>query len=245
MVKINLDLPELPYAVEEALNRLRINIKFCGKNTKIILVVSSTPNEGKSFVSVQLWRMLAEAGFRTVLVDTDLRKSVLKSRHNFADNEELRGLDYYLSGQAEYEDVVYETNVENGDMVPCTNLLENPSSLLEDARFRELFGKLSEKYRYVIVDSAPLIDVADGALIASMCDGAILVVNSGETSRGLIKQSLNQLERADCRLLGMVLNKTEVASRAYYKYYGKYGRYYSNYYGGYYGGYGEDEDDGK
>ena len=245
MVKINLDLPELPYAVEEALNRLRINIKFCGKNTKIILVVSSTPNEGKSFVSVQLWRMLAEAGFRTVLVDTDLRKSVLKSRHNFADNEELRGLDYYLSGQAEYEDVVYETNVENGDMVPCTNLLENPSSLLEDARFRELFGKLSEKYRYVIVDSAPLIDVADGALIASMCDGAILVVNSGETSRGLIRQSLNQLERADCRLLGMVLNKTEVASRAYYKYYGKYGRYYSNYYGGYYGGYGEDEDDGK
>lgn len=245
MEKINLDLPELPYAVEEALNRLRINIKFCGKNTKIILVVSSTPNEGKSFVSVQLWRMLAEAGFRTVLVDTDLRKSVLKSRHNFADNENLRGLDYYLSGQAEYEDVVYETNVENGDMVPCTNLLENPSSLLEDARFRELFGKLSEKYRYVIVDSAPLIDVADGALIASMCDGAILVVNSGETSRGLIKQSLNQLERADCRLLGMVLNKTEVASRAYYKYYGKYGRYYSNYYGGYYGGYGEDEDDGK
>ncbi len=245
MEKINLDLPELPYAVEEALNRLRINIKFCGKNTKIILVVSSTPNEGKSFVSVQLWRMLAEAGFRTVLVDTDLRKSVLKSRHNFADNENLRGLDYYLSGQAEYEDVVYETNVENGDMVPCTNLLENPSSLLEDARFRELFGKLSEKYRYVIVDSAPLIDVADGALIASMCDGAILVVNSGETSRGLIKQSLNQLERADCRLLGMVLNKTEVASRAYYKYYGKYGRYYSNYYGGYYGGYGEDEDNGK
>ena len=245
MEKINLDLPELPYAVEEALNRLRINIKFCGKNTKIILVVSSTPNEGKSFVSVQLWRMLAEAGFRTVLVDTDLRKSVLKSRHNFADNENLRGLDYYLSGQAEYEDVVYETNVENGDMVPCTNLLENPSSLLEDARFRELFGKLSEKYRYVIVDSAPLIDVADGALIASMCDGAILVVNSGETSRGLIKQSLNQLERADCRLLGMVLNKTEVASRAYDKYYGKYGRYYSNYYGGYYGGYGEDEDNGK
>lgn len=243
MGKLNLELPELPYAVEEALNRLRINIKFCGKNTKIILVVSSTPNEGKSFVSVQLWRMLAEAGFRSVLVDTDLRKSVLKNRHNFSSEEELKGLDYYLSGQAEYEDVIYHTNVENGDMVPCTNLLENPSSLLEDSRFRELFSKLAGEYRYVIVDSAPLIDVADGALVASLCDGAILVVNSGETSRTLIRQSLNQLERADCRLLGMVLNKTEVASRAYYKYYGRYGRYYKGYYGGYGGYYGKQEDD--
>lgn len=242
MEKINIELPELPYAVEEALNRLRINIKFCGKDTKIILIVSSTPNEGKSFVSVQLWRMLAEAGFHSVLVDTDLRKSVLKSRHKFESQKELKGLDYYLSGQAEYDEVVYKTNVENGDMVPCTNLLENPSSLLEDSRFRELFQKLSDKYRYVIVDAAPLIDVADGALVASLCDGAILVVNSGETSRTLIKQSLNQLERANCRLLGMVLNKTEVATRAYYKYYGRYGKYYGNYYGGY-GAYGEDDDD--
>lgn len=243
MKKIELQLPELPYAVEEALNRLRINIKFCGKNTKIILVVSSTPNEGKSFVSVQLWRMLAEAGFRTVLVDTDLRKSVLKNRHNFNYEGDLTGLDYYLSGQAEYEDVIYQTSVENGDMVPCSNLLENPSSLLEDSRFRELFGKLSSEYRYVIVDAAPLIDVADGALVASMCDGAILVVNSGETSRTLIKQSLNQLDRANCKLLGMVLNKTEVASRAYYKYYGRYGRYYKGYYGGYGGYYGQGDDD--
>lgn len=238
MEKLNVELPELPYAVEEALNRLRINMKFCGKNTKIILIVSSVPNEGKSFVSVQLWRMLAEAGFRTVLVDTDLRKSVLKSRHNFSSEGEVMGLDYFLSGQAEYEDVVYKTNVENGDIVPCTNLLENPSPLLEDPRFGELFDRLSADYRYVIVDAPPLVNVADGALIASLCDGAILVVNSAETSRTLVRQSLNQLERSSCRLLGMVLNKTEVTSRAYYRYYGKYGKYYSSYYGG-----GDDKDD--
>ena len=81
-------------------------------------------------------------------------------------------MDYYLSGWAEYSDVVYKTNIKNGDIVPCTNLLENPSSLLEDARFGELFDKLTEDYRYVIIDSAPLVNVADGALIASMCDGA-------------------------------------------------------------------------
>ena len=228
MEKIEMKLPELPYAVEEALNRLRINIKFCGKNTKKILVVSSVPNEGKSFVAVNLWRMLAEAGFPSVLVDADLRKSVLQDRHAFKAEKEINGLDYYLSGQAEYTDIVYNTNIENGDIVPSTNLLENPSTLLEDPRFHELFDRLSEDYRYVIVDAPPLVNVADGALIATLCDGAILVVNSGETSRALIKQSLTQLERSNCKLLGTVLNKAEVANRAYYKYYG-------NYYGSYYG----------
>ena len=221
MSTINVTLPDLPYAVEEALNRLRVNIKFCGKNTKRILISSSVPNEGKSFVSVHLWKMLAEAGFPTVLVDTDLRKSVLKSRFQFQSDDEIKGLDYYLSGWAEYSDVVYKTNIKNGDIVPCTNLLENPSSLLEDARFGELFDKLTEDYRYVIIDSAPLVNVADGALIASMCDGAVLVVRSAETSRNLVKQSVTQLQRSGCKLLGMVLNMTSVTSRAYYKYYGR------------------------
>ena len=221
MSTINVTLPDLPYAVEEALNRLRVNIKFCGKNTKKILIASSVENEGKT--------MLAEAGFPTVLVDTDLRKSVLKSRFQFQSDDEIKGLDYYLSGWAEYSDVVYKTNIKNGDIVPCTNLLENPSSLLEDARFGELFDKLTEDYRYVIIDSAPLVNVADGALIASMCDGALLVVRSAGTSRNLVKQSVTQLQRSGCNLLGMVLNMTSVTSRAYYKYYGKYGK---EYYGG-------------
>lgn len=239
MATINVNLPALPYAVEEALNRLRVNIKFCGKNTKKILLTSSIPNEGKSFVSVHLWRMLAEAGFRTVLVDTDLRKSMLKQRYITSLGEDQMGLDYYLPGLAEYSDVVYETNIKNADIVPCTNLLENPSSLLEDPRFKELFEKLSEDYRYIIVDSPPLVDVSDGAMVASLCDGAILVVGSGGTSKSLVQQSVNQLARANCRMLGMVLNKAEVTSHSYYKYYRKYGKYYSNYYSSYYGGKGD------
>ena len=89
MSTINVTLPDLPYAVEEALNRLRVNIKFCGKNTKKILIASSVENEGKTFVAIHLWHMLAEAGFPTVLVDTDLRKSVLKSRFQFQSDDEI------------------------------------------------------------------------------------------------------------------------------------------------------------
>lgn len=230
MKQINLTVPALPYAVEEAMNRLRVNIKFCGKNTKKILVVSSIPGEGKSSVSVNLWKMLSEAGFPSVLVDCDLRKSTLKKRHEFSFAEEIKGLDYYLSGLAEYQDVVYETNIKNGYIVPCTNLLENPSSLLEDPRMEELLDKLGEDYRYVIVDSPPLDSVSDGLLLGSLCDGAILVVRSGVTSRALIKYSLQQLERVNCKLLGMVLNRVETTSRAYSRYYGKYGKYYKDAY---------------
>lgn len=231
MGKIELNIPDMPYAVEEALNRLRVNVKFCGKNTKRILVISSVPDEGKSFVSVQLWRMLAEAGFPTVLVDTDLRKSVLKDRHDFEYADEIKGLDYYLSGQADYSDVVYQTNIPNGDIVPCSNLLENPSTLLEDPRLEELFDELSEHYRYVIVDTPPIVNIADGALVASICDGVVLVVRAGETSKTLVKQSLSHLERVGCKVLGIVLNRAEVANRSYYRYYGKYKKY-GNYYGG-------------
>ena len=81
MRKMEVTMPELPYAVEEAISRLRVNIRFCGKDTRKILVTSSVPNEGKSFITMQLWRMLAESGFPTAMVDLDLRKSVLKSRH--------------------------------------------------------------------------------------------------------------------------------------------------------------------
>lgn len=231
MSTIELSIPELPYAAEEALNRLRVNVKFSGKGIQTIMIISSVPNEGKSHVAVYLWKMLAEAGFRTALVDCDLRKSVLKTEMKFKCDEDYQGLDYYLSGLAEYDDVVHHTNIENADIVPVTNLLQNPSSLLEDARLGELFQTLEKNYDYVIVDSPPLISVSDGILLAQYCDGAILIVRSGETPRSLIRQSINQLEQTDCHLLGTVLNGVATGNRAYGKYYGYYSKYYSEYYG--------------
>ena len=240
MNELNLVFPDLPYAVEEAMNRLRINIKFCGKNTRKILLTSCMPNEGKSTVSTYLWKMLAEAGFPTVLVDVDLRKSVLMKRLQADAEKETKGLNHYLSGLAEYDEVVYKTNIDNAYIVPCTQLLENPSPLLEDVRFRELLDKLAAEYRFVIVDTPPLGSVSDGALIASMCDGAVLVIRAGETPKAMIRQSLHEIEQSGCKLLGTVLNRAEAAGRGYGKYgtYGKYGNYGYGY--GY--GYGYESD---
>ena len=240
MNELNLVFPDLPYAVEEAMNRLRINIKFCGKNTRKILLTSCMPNEGKSTVSTYLWKMLAEAGFPTVLVDVDLRKSVLMKRLQTDAEKETKGLNHYLSGLAEYDEVVYKTNIDNAYIVPCTQLLENPSPLLEDVRFRELLDKLAAEYRFVIVDTPPLGSVSDGALIASMCDGAVLVIRAGETPKAMIRQSLHEIEQSGCKLLGTVLNRAEGAGRGYGKY-GKYGKY-GNYGYGYGYGYGYESD---
>lgn len=242
MKELKVEFPELPYAVEEAMNRLRINIKFCGKNTRKILLTSCFPNEGKSTVSSYLWKMLAEAGFPTVLVDVDLRKSVMLKRIQADASSETLGLNHYLSGLAEYDEVVYKTNIDNAYIVPCTQLLENPSPLLEDARFKEMLDTLAEKFRFVIIDTPPLGSVSDGALIASMCDGAVLVVRAGETTKSVIRQSLHEIEQSGCKLLGTVLNRVETAGRAYGKY-GKYGKYSSQYGYGY--GYGYEPDKKK
>ena len=229
MKNLKLTLPTLPYSVEEALKKLRINIKFSGNDTKRILITSSIPNEGKSFTSVQLWRLLAEAGSKVVFVDLDLRNSVLKQRLAMeSDAAEITGLDYYLSGQCEYEDVVYSTNIENGDFVPCTNLLENPSSLFEDKRFEEFLDRLDEDYRYIILDSAPIANASDANQIATLCDGAVLIVRSGFTPRKLIRKSMQQLEYVQCKLLGVVLNREQMSAKSYGKY-GKYGEYYGGY----------------
>ena len=155
MAELKLVFPDLPYAVEEAMNRLRINVKFCGKNTKKIMLTSCLPNEGKSTVAVYLWKMLAEAGFPSVLVDVDLRNSVLMKNVQ-VDVSDKKGQNHYLSGLAEYDEVVYKTNIENASIVPCTQLLENPSPLLEDIRFREILYKLAKEYRFVIIDKHPI-----------------------------------------------------------------------------------------
>ena len=127
MKKLNLTIKDVPYAAEEALNRLRVNIKFCGKNTKKIVITIRIPNEGKRTVSIRLWKLLAEAGFPTVLVDVDLRKSELKNKYRVKGIQE--GLNHFLSGLAEYEDVVYDTNSPTGHFVPVSTLLENPAVL--------------------------------------------------------------------------------------------------------------------
>ena len=201
MNKIKMDLTkELPYAVEESINRLRINVSFLGNEIKKIMVVSTMPNEGKSFVTLQMWKQMASAGIKSVFVDGDMRNSVIVNKYGIEkeDGSEMEGLTHYLAE---------EFPLENGDIIPNVENIINPSMLLESDKFGNMLNQLAEDYRYVFVDAPPLGLVSDAEKIGSMCDGAILVIRSGETSKSEVKSSIKQLERSGCKILGVVLNR--------------------------------------
>lgn len=226
------NLPELPFNVTEALNQLRINLSFCGSQVKTVMVTSSVPNEGKSFIAMQLWKMMAEVGAPTVLIDCDLRNSEMRRKYGVSNlgKEKLIGAPYYLAGQVDMQDVIYKTNVPNGYMIPVTSAIANPTILLESPRFAQMMDYCRKNFAYVLVDTPPLGSVADALNIAQYCDGSILVVRSGDTSRKIVDNSVQMLKRTESPLLGLVLNRVDVESRssAYYHRYYRGGYYYEN-----------------
>lgn len=241
MQKLNLNnMPQLPYAMEEAVNRLRINIGFLGKDIRKIMVISSISDEGKSTITMHLWRQMAESGTSSIFVDADMRKSVIADKYNIqlekvtgseAVQEEnsntekgLFGTTNYLSGDGPLEDAIYHSQYPSGDIIPNFDNVINPSLLLESNRFKEMLDQLADRYRYVFIDAPPLNLVSDGERMGHLCDGAILVARAGVTSKKLVKNSVNQLERSGCPLLGVVLNRVEGAKGGYYT--KRYGNYY-------------------
>lgn len=237
--------PQLPYSIEEAINRLRINISFLGSDVRRIMVISSESNEGKSFLSLNLWNQMAQAGEKAILVDADMRNSNMVTKYDMKreDGKEMKGTSHYLAGNAELNEVLMHTKYGYGDIMPNVENVINPSMLLETTKFEELLDALAKRYRYVFVDAPPLGIVSDGERIGNMCDGAILCVRSATTPKGVVRESVHQLERAGCPLLGIVLNRVDESKGGYGKYgkYGRYGKYghYGKYYSDYYYGGGE------
>ncbi len=234
--------PQLPYSVQEAVNRLRINISFAGSDVRKIMVISSEPNEGKSFIAINLWNQMAEAGEKTIFLDADMRNSNIFRKYQLSrtDGEEMMGTSHFLAGNAKLDDVLMHTKYGHGDFIPNVENVVNPSMLLETELFSTLLDTLAEEYRYVFIDAPPLGLVSDAERIGNLCDGAILCVRSGVTPKAIVRESVRQLNRAGCPLLGIVLNRVDESKGGY----GKYGRYgkYGSYYGGYYYGDGNKDD---
>ena len=221
------------YHYNEAIKTLRTNIQFCGNGIKTIMLTSSLPDEGKSDITFAMASSLAQIGKKVVLVDADIRKSVLVSRYHL--EREVSGLSQYLSGQRSLENVLYDTNIENLSIIFAGPYSPNPADLLEESLFGDMISKLKEKYDYIIVDTPPVGNLIDGAIVARQCDGAVMVIESGSISYRLEQRVKGQLEKSGCRILGVVLNKVNMKRNGYYsKYYGKYGKY-SKY--GHYGKY--------
>lgn len=211
------------YGRREALNSLRTNLQFSGVNLKTFLITSCGPDEGKSTVSFDIARSMAETGKKVVLVDADIRKSVMISRHKVERmTRRIGGLSQYLTGIASAEDIICGTNIENFYTIMSGPVAPNPTEILNGERFEELMEKLRDVFDVVIIDSPPLGSVIDAAIMAPMCDGAILVMASGEVSKRVALDVKKQLEVSGCRILGVVLNKVKIDKGQYNKYYGEY-----------------------
>lgn len=211
------------YQYEEAMKTLRTNIQFSGSNIHTVMFTSTVPNEGKSETTFQLAVSMAQLGKKVLLVDADIRKSVLVSRYHL--EHQVDGLSQYLSGQSKREEVIYRTNIPNLNIIFSGPFSPNPAELLEGELFAGLLAWAKESYDYILIDSPPMGSVIDGAVISRHCDGAILVIESGAISYRLVQKVKNQLEKGGCRILGTVLNKVDLKQGSYY-YYGKYGKYY-------------------
>ena len=237
------------YAYSEAIKGLRTNLQYCGNNIHVIMFTSALPDEGKSDISFALAVSMAQIGKKVVLVDADIRRSVLKDRYNV--QGEISGLTHYLTGQKDAEEIVYDTTKENLNVVFAGPFSPNPSELLEDELFDKLVDHLKESFDYIFIDTPPMASLADGSIVARRCDGAIMVIESGAISYRLEQQVMRQIEASGTKVLGAVLNRVDPKAEAYYGKYGKYGKYgsygkYGKYdkYGGAYG-YGSDVQEKK
>ena len=224
MVKVKISDWKADTSMDEAYKALRTNIQFCGADKKVIAFTSCTPNEGKSNVTFHLAASLAESGKSVLLIDADLRKSVLMGRVHV--EEEVMGLTHYLSKQAKLSDVICATNLPKFHIIFSGVVPPNPAELLGSRLFKDMIRLVRDVYDYIIVDTPPIGSIIDAAIVAKQCDGAVLVFESELVSSKEAARVKEQLLMTGCRLIGAVLNKVDVKNN---KYYHRYDYYYHGY----------------
>lgn len=205
---------------KEAYKTLRTNIEFTGENVKIISITSCMPNEGKSNVALNLAVSLTENGKKVLLVDADMRKSTLAGRYKIKNVK--KGLSHYLSGQCEKGEMIGETNVPGLYMILAGPVPPNPLELLSEEKFSGFLKEMRNVYDYIIIDCPPLGSVVDALIPGKLSDGVALVVESETISYKVVQRIKKQLENAECKILGVILNKVNIKGSIYYKnYYSK------------------------
>ena len=208
----------------ECFRVLRTNLQFSSFDRPLntIVVTSPQPTEGKSTTAANLAVVIAQAGLRVILVDTDLRRPVL---HRIFDLPNDWGLTGSLFG--EYlgpKDALFPTAVDNLFVVTSGPLPPNPSEILGSQRMESFIEDLKLRADIVIFDSPPLLTVTDSTVLSTRVDGVVLVADCGATRRDAIQKSADSLRKVGAHILGAVLNRVDTRSSGYYYY------YYSHYY---------------
>jgi capsular exopolysaccharide synthesis family protein len=210
-------------SVSEAFRSIRTSLMFAtpGGAPNVLMVTSAAPAEGKSTTVVNLGSVLAQTGASVLLVDGDLRKPRL---HTVFKVPRGPGLTEYLVRGAS-EGHFYPTPVDNLSVLTAGTPPPNPAELLSSNALDRLLEELSDRFDYVILDSSPVMGLADPVVLSTKVKGVVLVSAAGKVSRGALREAVKRLRAVDAPLVGSVLNMVQPHSSEY-TYYNK---YYYNY----------------
>lgn len=217
--------------ISEVFRTLRTNIQFMNTNKKMqtLLVTSTLPGEGKSWVTSNLAVTFAQAGKKVVLIDADMRKG---RQYTIFGISPKPGLSNYLSQisidenektSEDIADYIQETEVENLYMIAAGNIPPNPSELLVSAQMIKLLDELKELCDLIIVDGTPCELVTDSIILSRLVDSTIIVTAHKSTKKDALERVVKNIQNVGGKLAGVVINKVPISSR-------KYGEAY--YYGG-------------
>jgi polysaccharide biosynthesis transport protein len=221
--------------ISEAFRALRTSLLLSQADhpPQVILVTSALPREGKTTAAVNLAVTLAQLGDRTLLMDSDLRKPGIRRALNLTAGKEV-GLSSYLAGVSTLDEVlVAHPTINNLVALTTGPVPPSPADLLSSHRMREAIADLRQRFKFVVIDSPPVMAATDAVILSALTDGVLLVVRSGETPKEAFTRTRDLLAAVKCRLLGVVLNAVDSSAPDYYYSY----RYYPYAYGY---GYGED-----
>jgi capsular exopolysaccharide synthesis family protein len=202
--------------------RAKLETKIEALRIKVLAVTSSIAGEGKTLSCANLGANLASAGTRKVLlIDVDLRKSDLARG---MDVKPLPGLTEYLAGTVDTKDIVRESVTPGLWIIPAGTRSSDPTDLLAGEKFREFLRQAREKCDIVLLDTPPILPVADTLTIKDQIDGFLFLFRAGFTPHQMLGQALDDV--GEQKVLGVVLNGVETKSQNYYRKY--YGKYYNN-----------------
>jgi capsular exopolysaccharide synthesis family protein len=224
---------ERPQAIAaEALRTLRSSLALSDVDNppKVVMLSSSVPAEGKTFVSAGLARVSAQAGVSTILIDGDMRHPRV---HSAIGIENGPGLVQVLSGSISLEDALQKDPLSDLMVLTAGHGSINPPDLLRSDQMQHLMAHLRATYGMVVLDTPPFVPMTDSQILASMVDKMILVVRWGSTPVPVIQNVIKQIRRVDAPLVGSVLSRVHLSRQAGYGF-GDYGYHYTRY-GAYYG----------
>lgn len=206
--------------ISETFKTLRTNMQFMtsNKGLKTILITSSIPGEGKSWVSSNLATTFAQEGKRVVIIDADMRKGRMHSIFNI---DKKPGLSNYLSGVSDVKgkdnilNYIKKTEIDNLNVIPAGDVPPNPSELLGNNRMEDLITTLRNMFDIIIFDGTPCLLVTDALILAGKLDSTLIVTSYKITKMGNVEKIKKSIENVGGKIAGIVLNKIPISAKKY------------------------------